>query len=170
MRRRLLFGLSFAALLMVGVYFFTLPRARSEPSVTTETADAPRSGGTDASRMDAADSISVEDSAADARRGAEVTPLVVRIGEGGFEPASLVIAVGESVLFVNAGSRNAWPASNPHPAHSAYPERGGCRSSSFDACRSLAPGESWRFIFAEKGSWSYHNHLAPAQGGSIVVR
>ncbi len=166
MRTRLLFGLALAAPLLVGTYFFALPRTRSEPSDTSETASAPYTEDTNASRAEVVGSIS----AADAPRGAEVAPLVVRIGERGFEPTSLVISVGESVLFVNAGSKNAWPASNPHPAHSAYPERGGCRSSSFDACRGLAPGESWSFTFSEKGSWSFHNHLAPAQSGSIVVR
>jgi len=61
-------------------------------------------------------------------------------------------------------------ASNPHPIHDAYPTRGGCISSTFDSCKDIAPGQSWSFTFDVGGTWSYHDHLRPNVGGTIIVQ
>ena len=65
--------------------------------------------------------------------------------------------------------RAPWPASAFHPSHSAYPEKGGCISSAFDACRGLKEGESWSFIFNQVGKWGYHNHLNSRITGVVEV-
>lgn len=87
----------------------------------------------------------------------------------GFSPQTLTIQAGQSVIFKNIDTRAIWPASDPHPVHSDYPEPGGCISSTFDACKGIEPGKSWEFTFTEKGTWTYHDHLGPGMKGTIVV-
>lgn len=95
---------------------------------------------------------------------------VVGYTDSGFSPSTLTVPKGTTVTFVNKSSKNVWPASAIHPVHKAYPTTGGCIGSTFDACRMLAPGEEWPFIFDIAGSWKYHNHISPGQTGTIVVQ
>lgn len=85
-------------------------------------------------------------------------------------PAHLTVPQGSTVTFVNKGTRAAWPASDPHPLHDMYPVKGGCVGSVFDACHALTPGESWKFVFSEKGVWGYHDDIRPMIKGTIEVR
>lgn len=94
---------------------------------------------------------------------------IVEIASSGFSPKTITISAGEAVVFTNKDSQAHWPASAAHPTHSAYPESGGCIGSKFDACRSLAQGESFSFTFNSKGSWKYHDHLNPGLTGTIIV-
>ncbi len=89
--------------------------------------------------------------------------------EDGFDPKTVTIKAGQIVIFKNSGTINQWPASAVHPTHAIYPEAGGCIGSAFDACKGLAPGESWSFQFNEKGSWNYHDHLNPSLVGTVKV-
>ena len=81
---------------------------------------------------------------------------------GGWEPATLAIARGDTVEFVNASGEDAWPASDVHPTHEVYP--------GFDAERGVPAGSSWSYTFDRAGSWSFHDHLAPEAKGVVVVR
>jgi len=74
----------------------------------------------------------------------------------------LTIHRGETVRFVDDGTRDYWPASDPHPIHTDYP--------GFDAEKVIHPGGSWSFRFNRVGRWGYHNHLSPETRGTIVVR
>lgn len=104
-----------------------------------------------------------------------VSETVVRSGnavtilDSGFDPKTLRIKKGEIVIWVNESSRGSWPASAFHPSHTIYPEKGGCISSAFDACRGLQSGEEFNFEFNQTGSWNYHDHLAPSRTGTIIV-
>ncbi len=89
----------------------------------------------------------------------------VEITATAFVPSNVTIKAGDAVVFVNRDSSPHWPASGPHPAHTAYPETGGCIGSTFDACKGLGPGEEFRFTFNQKGSWKYHDHLNAATHG-----
>ena len=40
----------------------------------------------------------------------------------GFEPSTLTVEKGTTVIFRNDEVRDRWPASDPHPAHDLYPE------------------------------------------------
>jgi plastocyanin len=95
---------------------------------------------------------------------------VISYTDSGFSPSPLTLLRGEAVVFVNESSQNMWPASAMHPTHAVYPTVGGCLGSTFDACRSLAPGEEWSFTFEIAGSWGYHNHVNPSHFGRIVVQ
>ncbi|MBI4193102.1 MAG: hypothetical protein HY536_00565 [Candidatus Colwellbacteria bacterium] len=86
-----------------------------------------------------------------------------------FSPATVTIKQGEVVSFKNEGPRLVWPASAVHPTHAAYPEKGGCLDSAFDACRGYGTGNIWSFKFDAKGVWQYHDHLNPSVRGTVVV-
>jgi len=102
------------------------------------------------------------------------TPVVntatVEMSDIGFAPASVTVPAGTTVTFVNIGTREIWPASAMHPTHAAYPTKGGCIGSTFDACKGLKPGEAWDFTFSEKGTWKYHDHLTPNMFAEITVQ
>ncbi|MBI3037354.1 cupredoxin domain-containing protein [Candidatus Woesearchaeota archaeon] len=93
----------------------------------------------------------------------------IEITASGFSPNTLTAKSGDTVMFVNKDTAQHWPASAVHPTHVVYPEPGGCIGSKFDACKGLAQGESFTFVFNEKGSWKYHDHLNPSLWGTIVV-
>jgi plastocyanin len=90
--------------------------------------------------------------------------------DSGFSPKTLNVKKGDWVVFLNQASDAVRVASNPHPIHNGYPTTGGCVSSTFDSCSNIAPGQSWSFKFDLIGTWGYHNHLNPSEGGTIVVQ
>lgn len=99
-----------------------------------------------------------------------VSQNIVTYTDGGFSPATITINKGDTVIFKNKSSSDMRVASNPHPLHNGYPTTGGCVGSTFDSCSDIAPGQSWSFEFDFVGSWGYHNHLNPSQGGTVVVK
>ena len=104
----------------------------------------------------------------------QITIKTVTITSNGFQPSLLQVKVGETVVFVNQDSTKHWPASAVHPTHNKYPGSGINKCGSFDplnfdACKGLAQGESFSFIFNEKGTWGYHDHLKAGLQGTIVV-
>ncbi|MDD3531534.1 MAG: hypothetical protein PHV99_03040 [Candidatus Pacebacteria bacterium] len=95
---------------------------------------------------------------------------VVTYTASGFSPDTLTITKGSVVTFKNESGNDLRVASNPHPIHDTYPTRGGCISSTFDSCDTIAPGASWSFQFNILGTWGYHNHVNPTDTGVIVVQ
>ena len=95
---------------------------------------------------------------------------VVVMTDSGFEPKTVTIRAGEIVVWVNKGTQFRWPASDFHPVHADYPEKGGCIGSAFDACNVVKPGENFSFTFKRTGTWSYHDHLNPIFTGRVIVK
>ncbi len=85
----------------------------------------------------------------------------VTLTEEGFSPQRLVVKQGDTVQFVNATGKEAWPASDPHPTHNIY--------AAFDPRRPVPPGDTWTFTFITPGLWQYHDHLVPGRVGEIIV-
>jgi len=96
--------------------------------------------------------------------------VTVEMSSSGFSPSSVEINKGDTVVFLNKGTTDQWPASASHPTHTVYPESGGCVGSKFDACGRISPGASFTFTFNQAGSWGYHDHLNPGLRGTIVVK
>ncbi|MEM4296531.1 MAG: cupredoxin domain-containing protein [Candidatus Anstonellales archaeon] len=94
---------------------------------------------------------------------------VINITSSGFIPDTIKIKKGQAVKFVNVDTNKHWPASDVHPTHNVYPEKGGCIGSKFDACKPLQKDESFIFVFNEIGTWDYHDHLNPGLKGKIIV-
>ncbi len=120
----------------------------------------------------------VEEETAPAEKITDVTEIsenIVEITSAGFNPKTLTIQAGETVIFANKDSTAHWPASNVHPIHTTYPgssiEKCGTADEAaiFDACGALAEGEEYSFTFSRTGRWPFHDHRNPGKGGTIVV-
>ena len=59
--------------------------------------------------------------------------VIVHVTDEGFEPRSVEVVPGETVVFENSGQKAHWPASDDHPTHTKYPE--------FDPLKPLEPEE-----------------------------
>jgi plastocyanin len=88
--------------------------------------------------------------------------IIVHVTDEGFEPRSVEVGLGETVVFENSGQKAHWPASDDHPTHLKYPE--------FDPLKPLEPKTEWSFTFDKPGDWKYHDHQNPYLKGEIVVR
>lgn len=86
----------------------------------------------------------------------------VHMTENGFSPNLLTISQGDTVNFINDGTKPLWPASDIHPTHQVFPD--------FDPKKEIAPGQTWSFQFTKAGSWQMHDHLFPQNLGKIIVK
>lgn len=86
---------------------------------------------------------------------------VITLTNDGFIPTALTVPIGAEVTFRTTEKRYFWPASNEHPAHTAYSE--------FDPKRPVAPDEQWVFRFEKTGTWGFHDHISPFYIGTITV-
>ena len=85
----------------------------------------------------------------------------VVLGDNGFEPEVVRIALGDTVEWSTTGKEFYWPASDLHPTHAIYP--------AFDAREPIGKDETWSFVFDQIGEWKYHDHLAPYFTGTVIV-
>jgi plastocyanin len=85
----------------------------------------------------------------------------VKMTADGFSPSTVTIQRGDYVQFTNDDTKAHWPASGPHPSHSALP--------SFDALKGIAPGANYRYQFMTKGTFNFHDHLNPSLFGKVIV-
>ena len=79
----------------------------------------------------------------------------------GFDPQSVRIRRGTTVVFSTTRSNQFWPASNPHPTHDIYPK--------FDARVPISPDSTWSFRFDDIGTWNYHDHIRSYFTGTVYV-
>ncbi|MEX0920587.1 MAG: cupredoxin domain-containing protein [Candidatus Pacearchaeota archaeon] len=91
----------------------------------------------------------------------ETEGVVIEMSSDSFSPSEITISQGDSVTFVNVGTRSHWPASDAHPVHDIYPQ--------FDSRKGISPGESWSFTFERLGTWEYHDHRNPGLKGTIKI-
>ena len=86
---------------------------------------------------------------------------VITITSSGFQPSSLTIKAGETVVWSNQGGDTSNVSSSPHPTHTDYPPLN---------LGDIAPGASVSLVFPTAGTYKYHNHLNASQFGSIIVQ
>ena len=90
----------------------------------------------------------------------------ITISSGAVSPSQVTIAVGQSVTFVNNGSRSHDMTSDPHPSHTNCP--------SINAVGVLAAGQTrLTSAFAGTGSCGFHDHNDPdnnALKGRITIQ
>lgn len=166
--QKTLIGILVAVVVIGGIWLFTRDNTADLTNNGTEQqsdATSEVGSGSQAGEQDSGSGVSV-----DASISAGV-PVVVRITDEGFSPASVTVKKGQAVRWSNNADVASWPASAVHPTHAVYPQKGSadCSGSSFDACSGVAPGESWSFTFTKVGSWKYHDHLKPSKTGTVVV-
>ncbi len=86
---------------------------------------------------------------------------LVQMTSTGFMPSELRIKPGFTVEFVNADTKDHWPASGIHPAHQLCP--------GFDSRSPVTPGSKYSFQFTSPRECPMHDHLNPALKGKIIV-
>lgn len=86
---------------------------------------------------------------------------IVSITVTGFSPATVSVAVGGSVIFMNDDTAQHQVASMPHPLHTLLPSLNGAV---------LGAGGTFTAAFTQAGTFSYHDHLNPGLTGTVVVR
>ena len=84
----------------------------------------------------------------------------VTVTTNGFQPSSLTIKAGETIVWNNQSGNTGNVSSSPHPIHTDYPPLN---------LGDIAPGASVSLVFPTAGTYKYHNHLNPSQRGTIVV-
>jgi len=99
--------------------------------------------------------------------GTGASGATVTITANGLSPASVTVAVGQAVTFINNDTRPHEMASNPHPQHGSCP--------SVEAgLGSLAAGQTKvTRAFANSGTCRIHDHLDDANArlqGTIIVQ
>ena len=87
--------------------------------------------------------------------------VVVHVTEKGFEPESVKVRAGETVVFENMDDEGHWPASDSHPTHEEHP--------AFDPKKPVQPNTEWGFTFDEPGKYEYHDHMNPYLMGEVIV-
>ena len=103
---------------------------------------------------------------------------VITLTDSGFSPASVTIARGETVRFINDSARGMWVGADEHPTHTEYDgtsTREHCANgmntgTSFDQCASVAKGDFWDYTFAKSGTFGFHNHVGASNTGTVVVQ
>ena len=117
--------------------------------------------------LTACSNASIDDISCEDCYDVEIPPNTVLITSSDFRPTTITINQGDTITWINQGSKESWPASNIHPTHTLYPGSSLCEE--FDSCM-ISPGESWSFTFNEVGIWIYHDHLNPSLEGLIEVK
>ncbi|MEK7146677.1 MAG: hypothetical protein AAB772_00285 [Patescibacteria group bacterium] len=86
---------------------------------------------------------------------------IVYITPDGFNPKSLTIQSGDTVRWLNTDIELHWPASDPHPTHTASP--------GFDAGGNLSQFEVYFHVFTKPGFFVYHDHNQALSGSTSTI-
>ncbi len=87
----------------------------------------------------------------------------VTITANGFNPATISVKKGQTVIWTSRDTSPHQPASDPYPAEDALP--------GFVDEAALTKGETYGFKFDQTGTFTYHDHLNPLQlKGTVIVK
>jgi len=89
-----------------------------------------------------------------------VSANTIRINRKGFDPASITVAVGSTVRWVNEDSTADPGLYNPTHRISLV----NVKDSSL-----LSPGQSWSWIFDQPGTYDYSDMIHSALSGTVIV-
>jgi plastocyanin len=78
----------------------------------------------------------------------------------GFSPVTTTVKSGTTVVFKNNSSAVIQVDSNPHPQHTDNTELN---------IGTINPGDSRSVTLSKTGTWKFHNHLNPANQGTVIV-
>jgi len=86
---------------------------------------------------------------------------VVQVTQSGFEPKTITIKAGETVVWKNIDGGEVSINSAVHPTHLVYPPLN---------LGTLSQGSEVSLKFDTAGRYSYHNHLNPSETGEVIVQ
>ena len=90
----------------------------------------------------------------------DTTAATITYVDGTFSPATITIKQGDKVAVKNNSSSELHFDSNPHPVHTDNTELN---------VDDVGSGQTKTFTVTKKGTFGYHNHVAPSEKGTIVV-
>lgn len=90
----------------------------------------------------------------------EKDAVVITYDGNSFTPAEVKAKSGQKILFKNNSPETVQVNSDPHPAHTLYPDV------NIDV---ISPNTSKEMKLGSAGTYKYHNHIKASQGGVIVV-
>ena len=172
---KILIGVGVLVVFGGGAYYYTQSsQENSEQGEVMEPAESPEGNQAGPPQSGEA-SLGGEEGAMEENEGTMTDGHVIAYTDNGYSPSTFTISKGDTVTFKNESSRDMWPATAIHPSHTVYPGSGigKCdtlkEANIFDACRRIAPGGEYAFMFGEAGEWNYHDHLRATNWGTITV-
>jgi plastocyanin len=87
------------------------------------------------------------------------TTVTVSVGDNFFDPASVTVTAGSTIIWKNMGTHD-------HTATSGSP---GARSNLFDS-GALNPNQSFQHTFSSAGNFAYFCTVHPEMSGMIIVQ
>jgi plastocyanin len=91
----------------------------------------------------------------------EAKTAMIEIGPTGFQPSTLKVSPGTTVIWTNIDQSPHRVAADPHPSHESL--------SDLDGLEALENGDSYTYTFDKQGRVTYHDHLNPENKGVIIV-
>ena len=92
----------------------------------------------------------------------EAKVAVIEVTKDGFSPATLTIEKGSVVEWRSTdGTTTHIVEANPYPSHTSVPDL---------VSGQLGSGATYRYKFADAGSFGFHDKLNPTLNGTIVVQ
>ncbi|MDP2649607.1 MAG: cupredoxin domain-containing protein [bacterium] len=90
----------------------------------------------------------------------KLTEEIISVTSDGFSPQTITVKSGTKATWVNKSGGFVTVNSDPHPTHQFYSPLNLGRFNN---------GSSVQLNFNKAGKYGYHNHLKPAQTGTVVV-
>jgi plastocyanin len=121
----------------------------------------------------------IETSSTQIQTHVDQSNVIINYTNRGFEPATITVKNGTTLEWLNVSVKPMWVASDPHPAHTDLPgfdEKGiSTDSKTYDfnlIPQAHAHGDSpiYHYTFTKVGEWKYHNHIVPADKGTVIVK
>jgi plastocyanin len=161
--RYLIIGILIVAIILIGGFVYmgkTTPPAPETITVTpAPTAPSVGSVGTETSPPTSSDTPT---GAAASPTSSQTSASAIEYTTDGFSPATLMVTAGTTVTWTNGTDGPMQVDSDPHPTHTSLPE--------INATQPTAAGKTYSATFTKTGTWGYHDHLHPANKGTVVVR
>jgi plastocyanin len=85
----------------------------------------------------------------------------VIVTASGFQPQTITISAGQTIMWINKSGDDVSIDSDPHPVHTSYPPLN---------IGVVANGATASLTFSKIGTYHYHNHLNPSETGTIIVQ
>ncbi len=90
--------------------------------------------------------------------------VTITYSDSGFSPAAATVKNGGKIIWVNSSSSQIQIGVNPHPSHT-----GNRMITKGQFTLDLNAGAQTEVTVTETGTFGYHNHLAPADTGTVTV-
>lgn len=145
-RKGMLIGGVITLLAIGGAAVYALSSGQNQVSDS----DAPRSGAVRQSG----------DEATPAPTSGQNESITIRFTDQGFEPQTISVKRGTTIVVKNDSSRDVQFSSDDHPTHLENREMN---------LATLEPGESDSFFANTAGSWGFHDHLDESNTGKLEV-